>query len=224
MKKRKRLVLFLLCGCCLFPFAAAEGISIGEELVQAEEQEHLDEFSEMREILNAQRQTDGVQAYAMNTDNELDPSQAYPVYRLSGTDILSDYETAGSIESLLTEERVWMITPTAQSVTSLYKTEEGWSSPASVSSVDGDPIRNRIDKAVLAAVLDEAGIFTGEEELRYIISYRYYTVFAYLKANGTEYLVPFASRPEFIGLENGKVYTAPGGDGSHAEPYPSSAL
>lgn len=49
MKKRKRLVFFLLCGCCLFPFAAAEGISIGEELVQAEEQEHLDEFSEMRD-------------------------------------------------------------------------------------------------------------------------------------------------------------------------------
>ena len=50
------------------------------------------------------------------------------MYRLSGTDIVSDYETAGSIESLLTEERVWMITPTAQAVTSLYKTEEGWSS------------------------------------------------------------------------------------------------
>lgn len=107
----------------------------------------------------------------MNTDNELDPSQAYPVYRLSGTDIVSDYETAGSIESLLTEERVWMITPTAQAVTSLYKTEEGWSSPASVSSVEGDPIRNRIDKAVLAEVFDEAGIFTGEEELRYIMSH-----------------------------------------------------
>lgn len=62
------------------------------------------------------------------------------------------------------------------------------------------------DYDTLASIISEK--VSDVKEIKFAHSFRYYVTFVIIKAKDNEYLIPYSTAPDRIGLTNGKVYTS----------------
>lgn len=139
----------------------------------------------------------------------MDFEAAYKVYTFTEHDIVAAYKEKGSVEALIADEYKWMVPTDAGDLVTVTKSKKSgdWE-PIGVALGDGRKTAraDAIDKSALArTVALQAGHIA---DMKYVVSYFYNTTFAYVQADGQEYLIPYGSRPDFTGLTNGKMYTA----------------
>lgn len=62
------------------------------------------------------------------------------------------------------------------------------------------------DYDTLASIISEK--VSDVKKIKFAHSFRYYVTFVIIKAKDNEYLIPYSTAPDIIGLTNGKVYTS----------------
>ncbi|MFY9198680.1 MAG: hypothetical protein WBK75_05540 [Acutalibacteraceae bacterium] len=146
-----------------------------------------------------------------HTKSEIfDFESAYKVYTLTHHHISSAYSKHGNIKNAITSQYNWMI-PTAdnKSLATAELSNDKWSI---IGYKEGDSPKNTyvIDKQQISKALDKQSKITGDNIIDYknIWSPMIYTTFVYIQTSQNEYLIPFGSRPDLTGLENGKIYEA----------------
>lgn len=132
----------------------------------------------------------------------------YKIYGLKLFDFAKEIKNGVTISELLSDDYAWIVLcGTGQ--TRIKKIDGKWQILGSRMASPNNRPTTDIDTEVFERLLASPK-FSGENEpvqTAFIESFPYNTVFAYIRNNTGEYLVPFSSRPDFTGLENGKLYT-----------------
>ena len=134
--------------------------------------------------------------------------QGYKVYTLS-QDLLSGLKGDGRISDLISEEYVWDVPSSTGWVSRLSMVDGAWKVIGATTPSDANTaVSNIVDvKAVNAALTTLADAGNSGFRLQCFRAPRYATTFVLIESGDGEYLVPFGARPDFTGLENGKLYS-----------------
>ena len=195
------------------------GAKSAENLIKDEEKNSKAELKQIQELidydsefltsmmpsLNASVDKNQIKK-SMKTDN------AYKQYRLNSVYIYDDYTKNGNFGSMISDGYNWIVPLYDENIyISFSKKSESWQFGGAGSSLSfTDDNGNKLDldfslKGILKKLKKEKGI-TNADEIKYVSSDR--VNFIYVLTDGTEYLIPYCSRPDFTELENGKIYTA----------------
>lgn len=139
-----------------------------------------------------------------------DFDSAYKVYTLTQPHISLAYDEHQNIKNAITNEYKWMIPTTDnKQLATAQLSNDKWEI---IGYKEDDNSKNTyaIDKQQITKAFDKQSKITGDNIIDYknIWSPMIYTTFAYIQTNENEYLIPFGSRPDLTGLENGKIYEA----------------
>jgi hypothetical protein len=145
------------------------------------------------------------QANAFTTNKERNFDGAYKTYSFICHTWLYDYEKDGVISDKISTKYFWRV-PTEDGL-GLYTyvpEGDGWS-VVDFTDYTNAAGKDFIEKQNLQN--DMGDRLKGIVQLKYIYEPRIYTTFVYIQTNDDEYFIPYAGRPEFVNLENGRVYT-----------------
>ena len=143
------------------------------------------------------------------SDENLEIQKGYKVYWFKGHDIVRMYRQAGNVDALIDyEQYTWQIpTSTGNVATVIPSDVKGEWKVAGIAEFD-DAVetasKSVVDKDTLKCTISKQ--ISDVKDFKYVISHYYHTTFAYVKSGNQEYLIPYGSRPDLTGLENGKVY------------------
>ena len=195
------------------------GAKSAENLIKDEEKNSKAELKQIQELidydsefltsmmpsLNASVDKNQIKK-SMKTDN------AYKQYRLNSVYIYDDYTKNGNFGSMISDDYNWIVPLYNENIYISFSKKSGsWQFGGAGSSLSfTDDNGNKLDldfslKGILKKLKKEKGI-TNADEIKYVSSDR--VNFIYVLTDGTEYLIPYCSRPDFTELENGKIYTA----------------
>jgi len=142
-----------------------------------------------------------------------DYQASYKLYSTVDFNIVSAYNLLGSMENVISEDNCRWMLPTKDGTKVYTAILNGNKWQVIGSSAEPDPetamaivSTDTMDKAQLRERL--VGRFEDIVDIKYIWAPLYHGTFAYIQAEGCEYLVPQCSRPDFTGLENGELYEA----------------
>ena len=134
-------------------------------------------------------------------------SEGYYSYTLLSPDIVTSVEKGAKLKNLISE-KYCMIVPTEKGYVKYLKDNNGDISYVGEaifkeSSKNTDIVNISTVKSIVstAKYADAADMVVFDATM-------YHTSFVYFVANDVEYLIPFGSRTDLTGLENGKVYEA----------------
>ena len=195
------------------------GAKSAENLIKDEEKNSKAELKQIQELidydsefltsmmpsLNASVDKNQIKK-SMKTDN------ACKQYRLNSVYIYDDYTKNGNFGSMISDDYNWIVPLYDENIYISFSKKSGsWQfggAGSSLSFTDDDGNKLDLDfslKGILKKLKKEKGI-TNADEIKYVSSDR--VNFIYVLTDGTEYLIPYCSRPDFTELENGKIYTA----------------
>ncbi len=161
-----------------------------------------DEFQSVRSALQK------AEGLPLAPGEQFDYENAYKVYEFAEPDIITQFQKQGSIQGILSDTFTWYVPTSAQNLAYVRRAEDGWEVLRFQKQNISDALAQSaiVDKATLSRTLSQK--LRGAAELRYVVSNRYHTTFAYIRSEDGEYLVPYGSRPDLTGLANGTVYKA----------------
>lgn len=194
------LCFFLLYGSVVF--ASAESYKSYAALYDEEE---------YGEVLKAIEQSDTSgeipkNFYAASRDAN---TVKYKIYKLSQPDIIVQLNNGKTIADCLSTEYLWTV-ETPGKLFSVVRDNNEWRT-VGYQYLDDEKSR---DGVIDTAVFERNDIAFPQtksaqnSEILFFNAPMYFTNFIYYTLNGTEYLIPYGSRPDLTLLENGKVYTA----------------
>lgn len=134
--------------------------------------------------------------------------QGYKLYALGVFDFVAQINSGKTLEELITEDYVWIV-PTLdnQKIKVTEKKGEwcvsGYSVPSSVSDATDIIQLEDISTAAQAFSNDSRNI----EKIQCIEAPLYHTNFVFILMEEGEFLIPYGSRPDLTGLENGAMYS-----------------
>jgi len=134
---------------------------------------------------------------------------AYKVYGLLNPDIVDTYKKQASIRDVISDEYKWQVPTENFDLVTVRKaqTANTWELVGVVFNDETDSMRSKVvNKSSLHTAISSR--VKEISNLQYIDCPMYFTTFAYLESGGQEYLIPYSTRPDLTGLENGKMYTA----------------
>ena len=139
---------------------------------------------------------------------------AYKLYSLKKSDIVAAYAENGDIKSAISEEFRWMVpTKDGNRVATILLDNREWvevgyrekieEKSEYVGIIDTDVIDRQqlhktLDKKSKDVIIDLKNIWVPQ----------YHMNFTYFRTETDEYLIPYATRPDFTGLKNGEAYEA----------------
>jgi len=149
-----------------------------------------------------------IQDASKSTEDTLpsETQKGYKLYTVSNPDIAESFATKTAISELMGSTYYWIV-PTKQGGYIRLSQADGnwqvigWQHPSANGTSDGKLVNQETVKSALQ------GFLTKITNLYCFEAAAYDTNFVYFQTGGTEYLIPFGSRPDFTGLENGKSYT-----------------
>lgn len=204
------LVIYTTCIC---------SAKSGEDLIKDEEKSSKTELKQIQEVLDYESELFTSMMPSLNASVDINQikknmktDNAYKQYTLKSSYIYEDYIKNGSFGALISDGYSWIVPLYEENIyISFAKKTGNWQFSSAGSSLSfSDDNGNKIDldfslKGILKKLKREKGI-TDADEIKYVSSHR--VNFVYILTNGTEYLIPYTSRPDFTNLENGKIYTA----------------
>lgn len=141
--------------------------------------------------------------------------QQYCRYKFTENEIISSYRKHGDLASFISENyQLCVLMPNGEEII-LDKSKGEWkfigaSVPVSAeSSIDGfsmAAVSDTLLKTYKSKLPTNAAAVVSD--LKIVRSHMYNITFAYFTDGGQEYVIPYSDRPDFTGLEDGKVYPA----------------
>lgn len=169
------------------------------------------EEDNINDILLTETDRDIIVDYSRTTDinaiEEFQPriDEGYYLYSLLMPDIVMTLEKGSSIKDNISET-CYIIVPIENGYIKYLKDDNG------IVSYVGDVLFNGSSKntnivniSVVKSILNNKK-YAKATDVKAIEVPMYQTSFVYFRSNNEEYLIPFGSRPDLTGLENGKVY------------------
>ena len=151
------------------------------------------------------------EADALPTGNARAKSEikAYKLYNAAADDFLKDLCSGEDIHELISSDYTWMI-PGSGTVAQVNLNDDGkWETKGYGKASSPDDVFN--DVIHYDEVNSEINAFLADndEELKDMICVhvpRYFANFVCVMFSSGTYLIPYAARPDFTGLTNGKLY------------------
>lgn len=174
-----------------------------------------DEWEMIKEVVRESGFFDGVEMGNNGTTSNYEElgdsataNQSYKLYLLLTPDFINYLADGYTVEKLLTDEYVWIVPSDSNKQVRVAKKDSEWkvvgySTPSALNSVT--------DMIQVAEARDLAQTISANEALKKMQCFEapmYHTNFVLLTLeDGYEQLIPYGSRPDLTGLENGKVYS-----------------
>lgn len=199
------LLAFLLCLAFAIPArAAGPDAAAYPEFFDAAEFQQVWDAVFHTELLYE----NGVLDEARPADTEGSLEASYKMFSLKDPKLLPALQNGSDLSGLISDEYVWIVVTAAnQSIRTAQVDGEwevlGYSAPRSETAATNvvQPEALNTDLATLSA--SQASI----DRLVCFEAPMYHTNFVYMDTSDGAFLVPFGSRPDLTGLENGKLYT-----------------
>ena len=196
----------LLCLALAIPASAADvDVSSYDDFFNVAEYEEVQEAIMNTEILYENGVLSNMQTRS-GTESQL--KDAYKMHTLEQIDLVAALQEGVSLSEIISDDYVWIVSTPDDEAIRVDKVDGKWtvlgySSPASADAAT-DLIR-------MDTVNEELSIISAEtNELPEVLCFEatmYHTNFVYMDTADGEVLIPYGSRPDLTGLENGKLYT-----------------
>lgn len=196
----------LLCSTLVtLAFAADTNASFYDDFFDAEE------YNEVREaILNTDiLYENGVLSdMQIRSDAGSQLSDSYKMHTLDQIDLVAALQDGVSLSEIISDDYVWIVlTPDNEAI----RVDEvdgkwtvlGYSTPASENATTDLIQIDTVNEEVSTLSADTSEV----AELLCFEATMYHTNFVYMKTADGEFLIPYGSRPDLTGLENGELYT-----------------
>ena len=217
MKKLLFIFCFIFCvtsfGINAYAGTDESILSSIDSILDTVQKEKTDAASELSSLLKLSlfkgndQEDDAVKMFE-NSSYDLD--SAYKAYTIS-TLLITDYKKHGSFSSIMTDSYQWIV-PFINSVgTAGYVTiAERDGKLTMLGKSIGDNLKNEfISEEMIRNALTESDIIKKPlTSITFLQSFAYNTNFVLLSDGETEYVIPFALRPEWSPVKNGVLYTA----------------
>lgn len=135
-------------------------------------------------------------------------ANAYKVYTLKSTDFMVAVQEGEDLSKLISDDYDWIVSTSSNESIHLSKSNGEWevlgySTPSS---------KIAVNETVQISTLDQQvkNLADNEKAVKSLLCFempRYHTSFVYVSTESDNFLVPYGSRPDLTGLENGKLYT-----------------
>lgn len=202
-------VFALFCLSFSIPaYAADNEASLYQDIFDAAEFAEVREAVFDSEILLENGVVNSLRVQAQDSSaNQLE--NAYKMHSLTGTDFVAALQEGESLSDLISDDYAWIVSTTDNVSIRLDASNGEWevlgySTPASEAVVTDSIQINGIDQKLEAI---EGNGATPEVLLCFEVP-KYHTNFIYVSTESSDFLIPYGSRPDLTGLENGKVYTS----------------
>ena len=131
--------------------------------------------------------------------------EGYYLYSLLLPDIVMSFEKGTCIRDIISDS-YYIIVPRENGYVKYLKDDNGKVSYVGDVLFNGSSRNtNVVNISVVKSILENKK-YSKATDVKAIDAPMYQTSFVYFRSNGEEYLIPFGSRPDLTGLENGKVY------------------
>ncbi|MFG6352182.1 MAG: hypothetical protein K1W21_11370 [Oscillospiraceae bacterium] len=150
----------------------------------------------------------GVLDEAQPADAEGGLETSYKMFSLKDPELLPALQNGSDLSGLISDEYVWIVATAAnQSIRAAQVDGEwevlGYSTPRSETATTNVVRLEPLNAGLATLSASQASI----DRLVCFEAPMYHTNFVYLDTSGGAFLVPFGSRPDLTGLENGMLYT-----------------
>lgn len=135
-------------------------------------------------------------------------SNTCKLYRFDKIDMAAYYETNGSLKGIFKDTGLWAVyTPNGNTVK--VENKNGVCAVLGYSMAPGGVSdKSVISKSGVVKALENDTRSILPDELKFVEAEQYNSNFVYIRSGNDEYLIPYSSRPEICGLENGRLYKA----------------
>lgn len=196
----------LLCFSLAIPtFAADCTVSSYSDFFDASEFEKVQEavlntdFLYEKGVLNGTRATVG-------SESQLGAS--YKIHTLTQPDLVTALQSGESISSIISKDYIWVVPTSDNESIRVDDIDGAWEVIGYSTPVSANAVTDLIQTDTLNAEISTLG--TDKNNISEVICFEvpmYHTNFVYMKAAEDEVLIPYGSRPDLTGLENGKLYS-----------------
>lgn len=208
MKKISIIIVlcFVFFNCiCLTVFSQSDTeYSEFESLFNSQEYELIDDVINDSNLFGGEIPNNA----ATYSINETTDNTAYKLYSFSADDLIDAYNNGNSISNYLPENYDWIVEKSGSFVKVVLKNGE-WQAVGYTTYPQDSNQTDVIDTADFEQKLSTLQSENNDKtvDVAFFKIAQIYTSFAYISAGEKEYLIPYGSRPDFTGLENGKLYT-----------------
>ncbi len=217
---QKFIRLFLvMCLCALIPFAVAADIDMenpdAETVISQIKQEITLDMDEMQEkgLLRVLEESAMVCALLTGDADENTPEATmlldgnYRLFTFTEPDMIRAYQERGNLATLISED-YQIYVPVSNGGDICLHNDGVWEVIGTSRPMLPDYVPAFSTDAVVRSLQSH---YQGQpsaviSDLKIVRSHVHYITFAYYTETGREYVIPFSDRPDFTGLEDGKVY------------------
>lgn len=176
------------------------------------------EFAEIRAALgesplSGQDKVNGIDASDNNSvsinstgDASNTLSDSYKLFETNGGRFAAEILDGKSVSELISTEYSWIVLGDGDTAIKVIDDNDEWRVSGQSTPTEVTLASSNINSDAVNSILE--GVTENITDLRCISSAAYYCNFVYINTESNEYLIPFSSRPDFTGLENGSLYTA----------------
>lgn len=195
----KKIIYLFLCLLILISgiipaYAAENSVNVGFILTS----------SDADKIINYSRTAE---VSAVANEAKLKVNEGYYLHALLSPDIVKSVREGAEIKNLISENYS-IIVPTENGYIKYRKDNNGnvfYSGTAEFN--ESTKNTNLVNISTVKGILNSEK-YKDSTDVVVLDAPMYATNFVYFSADDVEYLIPFSSRPDFTGLENGKLYKA----------------
>lgn len=144
--------------------------------------------------------------------NRESPLNGYKLFSLNAPNFLESIGSSQSISDMVADDYVWVVDAQGKTI-KVDNTDKSWSvigySEAKEGVVSVQRVSDYIDLTAVNSMLSSKSSDGGQSAVAVLCfdAPMYHTSFVLCEIDNSEYLIPYGSRPDLTGLENGKLYT-----------------
>lgn len=136
--------------------------------------------------------------------------EGYKLYFMSAPDFAKGVIAGKSVSEAISSDYVWDVPNEAEQVFRIRVIDGQWKVIGYSTPLAGEKDPSIIDLDLVDAAIAELAksYDVSDIQVQCFLADMYFANFVYITTPDNEYLIPFAARPDFTGLENGRLYTA----------------
>lgn len=132
----------------------------------------------------------------------------YKLYSLETPDFINEISKGSDLKDLISSDYVWVLSSSTDTTVKVNNNEDKWTVIGFKTPVRGKTDDDLIDFNQILALLEEVKINSevSKDSVLCFEASMYHTSFVYIPTSKKVFLIPYGSRPDLTGLENGKLY------------------